>query len=69
MKINDKVYDVLKWIAMFFLPALAILVQVVFQIWGIPFGDKISETIVATNAFLGAILGISNIGYSRFLKN
>ena len=68
MKINDKVYDVLKWVAMLFLPALALLVRTVFQIWGIPYGEEISATIVAINAFLGAILGISNIGYIRSKK-
>lgn len=58
--INDKVYDILKWVAMLFLPALAILVKTVFLIWNIPYGEEISATIVAVNAFLGAILGISN---------
>lgn len=67
MVINSKVYDVLKWVAMLFLPALAILVRTVFQIWGIPYGEQISATIVAVNAFLGAILGISNLGYIRKL--
>ena len=60
---NNKVYDVLKWIAMLFLPALAILVRTVFPIWNIPYGEQISDTIVAVNAFLGAILGISNTVY------
>lgn len=68
MKINSKVYDVLKWVAMLFLPALALLVQTVFAIWGIPYGEQISATIVAINAFLGAVLGISNIGYQKSLK-
>ena len=58
--INDKLYDILKWIAMLFLPALAVLVKTIFLIWNIPYGDEISATIVAVNAFLGAILGISN---------
>ena len=65
MKINNKVYDILKWIAMLFLPALALLVTTVFKIWGIPYGEQISATIVAINAFLGAIIGISNIGYNK----
>lgn len=60
---NNKVYDVLKWVAMLFLPALAILVRTVFPIWNIPYGEQISDTIVAVNAFLGAILGISNTVY------
>ena len=61
--LNSKTYDILKWLAMFFLPALATLVKVVFSIWGIPYGEQISATIVALNTFLGAILGISNATY------
>ena len=65
MKMSNKAYDFLKWLAMFVLPALALLVQSVFSIWGIPYGEQISATIVAINAFLGACLGISNISYQK----
>lgn len=65
MKISNSWYDKLKWVAMFFLPALAILVKTVFAIWGLPYGDEISATIVAINAFLGACLGISSISYQK----
>lgn len=60
---SDVWYNRLKWVAMFFLPALATLVRVVFAIWSIPMGEQISATIVALNTFLGAILGISNAAY------
>ncbi len=63
MKMSNKVYDVLKWVAMLFLPALATLVRVVFAIWQIPYGEQISTTIMAVDAFLGACLGISSIQY------
>ena len=63
MKMSNKVYDVLKWMAMLFLPALATLVRVVFSIWQIPYGEQISTTIMAIDAFLGACLGISSIQY------
>lgn len=59
----NKIYDILKWLAMFFLPALATFVKVVFTIWNLPYGNEISATIVAVNTFLGAILGISNATY------
>ncbi len=65
--IPNRLYDVLKWLAMLFLPALAVLVRTIFQIWGLPYGNEISATIVAVNCFLGAILGISNISYIRKL--
>lgn len=63
--IPDKIYDILKWITMFFLPALAILVKAICSIWGLPYGEEISATIVAINAFLGACLGISTINYQK----
>ena len=63
MKLSNKTFDFLKWMAMFFLPALATLVKVIFTIWNLPYGNEISATIVAVNTFLGAILGISNIAY------
>ena len=65
MIMKDSVYDKMKWVAMFFLPALAILVKTVFAIWNLPFGEEISATIVAVNAFLGACLGISTIQYQK----
>lgn len=63
MKLSNKTFDFLKWMAMFFLPALATLVKVIFTIWNLPYGNEISATIVAVNTFLGAILGISNMAY------
>lgn len=65
MKFSNKIYDVLKYLAMFFLPAFAVFVKTVFAIWGLPYGDEISATIVAINAFLGACLGISSISYQK----
>ena len=62
---NNKLYDILKWVAILFLPALATLIEVVFTIWDIPYGHEISATIVAIDAFLGAILGVSSIQYNK----
>ena len=63
--LNNKLYDILKWVAMLFLPALATLISVVFAVWNIPYGDEISKTIMALDAFLGACLGISHIQYKK----
>lgn len=63
MKMKNEVYDVLKWVAMLLLPALATLVATVGSIWGLPYADQISQTIVAANAALAMVLGISTINY------
>ncbi len=65
MILPDKVYNVLKWICIILLPALATLWFALGKIWGFPYLAEIEATIVAIDTFLGAILGISAINYSR----
>lgn len=62
---SNKVYDVLKWIALVVLPALASLYIGLGQFWNIPYPEQISGTIMLVDAFLGAILGISSIQYAK----
>lgn len=62
---NDKLYNVLKWIAQIVLPALGTLYFAISQIWGLPLGEEIVGTITAVDAFLGALLGISTITYNK----
>lgn len=65
MKISNKVYDVLKWIAQYLLPALGTLYFALSTIWGFPYGEQVVGTITAIDAFLGAILGISSAAYHK----
>lgn len=65
MKMNNNVYDVLKWVALIALPALAILYGSLAEIWGLPFGEQIPDTITAIDLFLGVVLGISNATYKK----
>jgi len=65
MKLNDKVYDILKWIAQYLLPALGTLYFALSTIWGLPYGEQVVGTITAIDAFLGAVLGISSITYNK----
>lgn len=65
MKLNDKVYDILKWVAIIVLPALATLITVVFKVWNIPYGDEIAQTITAVATFLGAVLMVSTAQYKK----
>ena len=69
MKMTDKVYDVLKWVAQILLPAVATLYFAIAQIWGLPYGEEIVGTITAIDAFLGALLGISTYQYNKRSDN
>lgn len=66
---SNKTYDVLKYIAQIFLPAIATLYFAIAQIWGLPYGEQIVGTITAIDAFLGALLGISTMRYNKEEKN
>ena len=62
---SNKVYDTLKWIAMYLLPALGTLYFALAGIWGLPYGEQIVGTITAIDTFLGVILGISTVQYNK----
>ena len=65
MKLSNKTYDILKWIAQILLPALATLYFALAGIWGFPFGEQIVGTLTAIDTFLGVILGISSAQYNK----
>ena len=62
---SNKVYDVLKFIALVILPAVATLWLTIANIWGLPYGEAIAGTITAIDTCLGAILGISSSNYAK----
>lgn len=68
MKMSNKVYDVLKYIAQIVLPALATLYFALAKIWNFPYGAEIVGTISAIDAFLGALLQISTNQYNKELQ-
>ena len=65
MKLSNKVYDVLKWIAMYLLPAVGTLYFGLSGIWDFPYGEQVVGTITAVDTFLGVILGISTATYNK----
>ena len=65
MKLNNKTYDILKWIAQYLLPAAGTLYFALAGIWGLPYGEQIVGTITAVDTFLGVILGISAASYKK----
>ena len=65
MRMSNKVYDVLKWIAMYFLPAIGTLYFALSGIWNLPYGEQVVGTITAVDTFLGVLLGISTAQYNK----
>ena len=65
MKLSNKAYDILKYIALILLPALGTLYFALAKIWGFPYAAEIVGTISAIDAFLGALLKISTDNYNK----
>lgn len=63
MVFNSKVYDRMKWVALYVLPALATLWLSLADTWGLPYGTQIGATISALDVFLAVLLGISKSNY------
>ena len=65
MKLNSRVYDILKWITMIVLPALATAYVGLSAIWGFPYADEVAKTTAVICTLLGALLGISTAEYNK----
>lgn len=65
MKISNKLYDVLKWIALVALPALLTFYGVVGTTCNIPYTETVLTIGSAFDVMLGTLLGISNNAYKK----
>ena len=65
MKLNNKIYDILKWVVMIVLPAMATLYTTLGGIWNLPLLEQIPPTLTAIATFLGAICMISSAKYNK----
>ena len=65
MLMKNETYDVLKKVALIFLPALATLWLTVGKIWALPYTTEIGATITAVAVFLGACLEVSSKNYYK----
>lgn len=68
MKMSNKVYDVLKWFTMIFIPAAITLFGVIGKTLGLSCTDTVLTIAVAVDTFLGSILGISNSAYKKRIE-
>jgi hypothetical protein len=62
--LSDKTYRVIKWAVVIVLPAIGTLYFGLAEIWGLPAAQQVLGTIVALQAFLGVVLGLSSRSYN-----
>jgi hypothetical protein len=69
MKLSNNVYDILKDVALVWLPAAAVFYATIGKIWGLPYTTEIPATIMAVDTFLGAVLKISTNAYYKEVQD
>lgn len=57
----SRLYDVLKWVGLVLMPALATLIGAVGPAWGLPKVDAIVLTVNAIGLFIGTCIGASQL--------
>lgn len=65
MKLSNKVYDILKWIALIALDAVGLFYNTIATIWQLPLGDEVLSTCTALSVLLGTLIGISSANYKK----
>lgn len=65
MIIPNKVYNVLKWVLIIFVPALITFLTTIFALYGIPHIEIVVGTLSAVATFLGALIGVSTKAYNK----
>ena len=63
--LNNKIYDILKWFTLVFMPALTTFVGLILNCFEVEGTEIILTIMTGFTTFLGAILGISNINYKN----
>jgi len=65
MKLNDTVYEILKWLSCIALDAVGLLYKTLADIWNLPYGEPVYDTCVAISVCIGVLIGVSTYNYRK----
>lgn len=65
MKLSNRAYDILKWIALICIPAIATFYVALAPVWDWPLADEVAKTANALCILIGALIGISTAEYNK----
>nr|WP_297936273.1 phage holin [uncultured Lachnoclostridium sp.] len=59
MILSDKVYKILKWIALIALPAIGTFYSTIGAVWNLPYTAEVAKTLQAVGTLIGVLIGVS----------
>ena len=65
MKMSNKAYDILKWVALVALDAIGLFYSTLATIWTLPYGDQVLATCAALSLLIGTLIGVSSVQYNK----
>lgn len=65
---NEKIYDVLKLLALIALP-VGTFISSFCTIWGIPYGEQIHQTFISLDVLLGTFVTASKAAYDKGIND
>lgn len=65
MRLPNKLYDILKWVALFVFPAVALFINTIGPVWNMPNVDAIVTTLNALGVLVATIIGLSTLNYNK----
>lgn len=66
---NNKVYNVLKYLALIVFNALGVFYKTIAEIWNLPYGNEVALTCSALALLVGTLIGISSYKYNNLEVN
>ena len=69
MKLNNNIYNILKWVTLVVIPALTTAYVGLSAVWGWPYATEVAKTSAVICTLLGALLGISTAQYNKEQNN
>lgn len=65
MKISNRLYDFLKWLALVAIPGLETFWLTIGKVWSLPYVVEIGTTISAVGLLIAALIGVSTVAYRK----
>lgn len=66
---NNKIYNVLKYLALIVFNALGLAYEQLAEVWNLPYGTQIMRTCSILSVLVGTLIGISSHTYNKQLDH